>query len=255
VLRDRRAAPLALAAVAYALAAWMVTPGFFDGFQQPVAYRWESPPPQFKSGNQPPLPGHGSVKVASNGVVDPGTAYTQDGQASVSFVPGAFVAPTDHSPVSITITPAAQFPALTGIHLSTNAYCFSSSSPIAPHQQVLVTLSYSGGVPAPSDIYGYQATGPWQKLGSTGSAAPYMISVRVSSLRCYAGGYPSNAASAPGPRVGGGQTLPVLVALLILLVVLAGIPLALFRRRGADEEEDEDEEKKEGEAPEKPPAR
>ena len=202
------------------------------------------------SGNQPPLPGHGSVKVAGNGVVDPGTAYTQDGQASVSFVPGAFVAPADHSPVNITITPVGQFPTPTGIHLSTNVYCYSGSSPIAPHQQVLVTLSYSGGVPAPSDLYAFQGTGPWQKLGSTGSAAPYMISVRVSSLGCYAGGYPSNTASAPGPRVGGGQTLPVLVALLILLVVLAGIPLALFRRRGADEEEEEEEE----EASEKPPA-
>ena len=57
------------------------------------------------------------------------------------------------------------------------------------------------------------------------------ISVRANSLGCYAGGYPTNAGSAQGAQVGGGQTLPILVALIILLVVLAGIPLAILRRR------------------------
>jgi hypothetical protein len=238
-LRDRRAALLALAAVAYGLAAWMVTPGFFDGFAPPPNYRWVSPPPEFKSGNQPPLSGHGSVKVESNGVVDPGTAFTPDSQASVSFVPGTFVAPADHSAVSIDITPVAHFPSPGAVHLSTNVYCFMSSSPMATHAQALITLRYSSGLPAPSDVYGYQGEGPWQRLGSTGSAAPYTISERVSSLRCYAAGYPANAQSSPGPRVGGGQTLPIVVALIILLVVLAGIPLAVMRRRGEPATQDD----------------
>ena len=102
---------------------------------------------------------------------------------------------------------------------------------MASHAQVLITLRYSNGVPAPGDIYGYQGQGPWQKLGSTGSAAPYTISTRASSLGCFAGGYPANTASAQGTRVGGGQTLPIIVALVILVVVLAGIPLAILRRR------------------------
>jgi hypothetical protein len=101
-------------------------------------------------------------------------------------------------------------------------------------------------VPAPGDLYGYQGSGPWRKLGSTGSAAPYTISVRSSFLGCYAAGYPANVqSSTQGARVGGGQTLPVIVALAILLVVLAGIPLAILRRRGlADEDEEEDEERR-----------
>ena len=230
--RNRRVALLALAAAAYGVAAWMVTPGFFDGFAPPPAYRWVSPPPEFKSSNQPPLSGQGSVKVESNGVVDPGTAFTQDGQASLSWVPGTFVAPADHSAVNVDITPEAHYPNPTGIHISTNVYCFTSSSPLAPHEQALVGLRFSSGLPAPSDIYGYQGQGPWQRFGSTGSAAPYTISQRVSSLGCYAAGFPANAQSAPGPRLGGGQTLPVVVALIILLVVLAGIPLAILRRRG-----------------------
>jgi hypothetical protein len=231
VLRNRRVVLLALAAAAYGLAAWMVTPGFFDGIAPSSPYRWVSPPAQFKSSNQAPLSGHGSVKVGSNGVVDPGTAFTQDGQGSVSFVPGAFVPPADHSAVNITIAPTAQFPNPNGIHLSTNVYCFTSSSPLAPNAQVLISLRYSSGVPAPGDVYGYQDQGPWRRLGSTGSATPYTISTRTTSLGCFAGGYPANAQSAPGARLGGGQTLPIVVALIILLVVLAGIPLAVLRRR------------------------
>ncbi len=57
--------------------------------------------------------------------------------------------------------------------------------------------------------------------------------MRTSSLGCFAGAYPANAgSSAQGPRLGGGgQALPIVVAALILLVVLAGIPLAIMRRR------------------------
>ena len=106
-LADRRVALLALAAAAYGVAAWMVTPGFFDGIAPTAQYNWVSPPPEFKSSNKPALSGHGSVKVASNGVVDPGSAFTQDGQASVSFIPGAFVAPADHSAVNLDVTPVA----------------------------------------------------------------------------------------------------------------------------------------------------
>jgi hypothetical protein len=231
LLRDRRLVLLALAAVAYGLAAWMVTPGFFDGFAAPTPYRWACPPSEFKSSNQAPLAGRGSVQVASNGVVNPGTAYTPDGQASLSFVPGTFVAPADHSAVSIDVAPVTHCVNPAGIHVSTNVYCITSGSPMAPHAEALVTLRYSSGLPAPSDVYTYQGQGPWQRLGSTGSATPYTISERVTSLGCFAAGYPANAQAAPGPRVSGGQTLPVIVALIILLVVLAGIPLAVLRRR------------------------
>jgi hypothetical protein len=237
-----RAAILAAAVVAYALAAWAVTPGFFDGIAPPQPYRWVSPPPQFKASNQPPQSGHQTARVASNGKVDPGTVFTQDGQASISFVPGAFVAPADKSPVAFDITPTATFPDPDGLHLSTNVYCVTSSSPLAPGQQVLVTLQYSDQLPAPSDIYMYKDGGSWTSIGTTGSAAPYYISARASALGCFAAGYPANAGqSAQGARVAGGQTVPILIALAILVVVLAGIPLAVLRRRGRGDEEEEEE--------------
>lgn len=232
----RPAILLALAAVAYAAAALAVRPGFYDGFVPQAPYRWVSPPPEFRSSNQPPRDGRGSAKVAPNGTVDPGAIFTGDGQAALSFIPGAFATPPDRSPVTIEIKPVASFPDPVGVQLATNVYCISSSSPVAPGKDVLLTLTYSDQRPAPSDIYGYRPGGEWQKLGNTGAAAPFSISMRVSELGCFAGGYPSGAGQTPGPRVGG-QTLPLLVAAAILIVVLAGVPLAVLRRRGGDAED------------------
>jgi hypothetical protein len=238
-----RALLVAAAVIAYLCVAWAVAPGFYDGFAPPKPYAWVSPPPQLRAGNQQPQPGHATVKVGTNGVVDPGAVFTQDGQAATSFVPGAFVTPPDRSPISIDIKPVADFPDPTGIHLSTNVYCFTTSSPLAQGKDALITLTYTDQLPAPSDVYAYHGDGPWQKLGSTGSAAPFSIAERTTFIGCFAAGYPSNAAqAAQGTRVGGGQGLPILVALAILAVVLAGIPLAVLRRRSTGEGEDDEEE-------------
>jgi len=239
----RRAHPahllvLAAAVVAYVLAAWAVAPGFYDGIAPPQPYRWVSPPPQFRSNNQQPQAGHGTVRVASNGAVDPGSVFTQDGQAAISFVPGAFVAPADRSPVAIDIKPVAEFPDPGKIHISTNVYCLTATSTLAPGKDALITLQYSDQFPAPSDVYEYQGDGAWQKIGSTGTAAPFFISVRATALGCFAGGYPASAGQTQGARLSGGQVVPVAVALAILVVVLAGIPLAVLRRRHGDDEEE-----------------
>ena len=140
--------------------------------------------------------------------------------------------------MTIDIAPEATFPDPGDVHLATNVYCVTSSSPLAPGKEMLVTLQYSNQIPAPSDVYGYQGSGPWRKIGNTGSAAPFYIAARSTTLGCFAGGYPKNASqAAQGARLGG-QTLPIVVALAILVVVLAGIPLAVLRRRGGGEDED-----------------
>ncbi len=223
---------LTLAVAAYIVAAWSVTPGFYDGFTQQQPYRWTNPPPAFKNSNQPPLSGRAQAKVAANGLVDPGTAATDDGQASTTYAPGAFVAPADRSPVTVNIAPVSRYPDPTGLQLATNVYCFTASAALAPGKDLLITLTYSDQQPAPGDVYGYRGQGPWQKLGSTGSAAPFTISVRSAGLGCFAGAYPAKAAqNAQGALLGGGQTLPIVVAAALLILVLAGVPLALLRRR------------------------
>jgi len=74
----RRAALLALAATVYALAAWMVAPGFYDGFGPPQQYNWTCPPPQ-AGANLKPSSGHLSIKVV-RGVSDANSAFTDDGE-------------------------------------------------------------------------------------------------------------------------------------------------------------------------------
>jgi hypothetical protein len=236
-------AALVLVAAAYLLAAWSVPPGFFDGFAPPVPYRWGSPPPQFQRGNQSPLPGHGQAILTESGQValENGAVSTGDNQAAISFVPGSIAAPSNHSPVTFDIKPVASYPNPGSIRLATNVYCFTSSSPVADGRDVLITLTYSTGIPAPTDIYGYQGSGPWQKIGSTGTAAPYSISAQARWLGCFAAAS-TQPSSSGGLSLGGNQTLPVLVAVLILLVLLAGLPLAFLRRRREAEGDDEDQE-------------
>jgi hypothetical protein len=64
--------------------------------------------------------------------------------------------------------------------------------------------------------------------------------MRTTSLGYFAAGYQSTSPAPGSLRVGGGQLLPIVVAALIVLVVLAGVPLAVFRRRrGSGEGQDE----------------
>jgi hypothetical protein len=244
VTRRRAGIALALlvaAVLAYVLAAWSVAPGFFDGLAPPGPYRWASPPPQFKQGNQPPLSGRGTAAVGPTGEVQPGTVQTQDNQAAISFIPGAFKAPADRSPVTIEITPQRRFPDPGNIQLATNVYCFASRAPIASGHDVLITLTYSDGIAAPRDIYGYQDNGPWRKVGNTGTSAPYTISAQPTWLGCFAAGIGRSATTGGGGGLfgSGTQTLPVVVAVLIVLVLLAGLPLVLLRRRRGEDEEEE----------------
>ncbi|HSR25508.1 MAG TPA: hypothetical protein VLW53_18280 [Candidatus Eisenbacteria bacterium] len=230
--RRRPLAALFLAAVAYALAAWLVAPGFYDGIAPPQPYRWVSPPPQFRTSNQQPLSGHATVKVAANGVVDPGSVFTQDGQAALSFVPGTFQAPADRSPVAIDVQPKATFPDSGRMQLVTNVYCITSSSPVVPGKDPLVALQFSSQVAQPADVYGYQGDGPWRKIGNTGSAAPYYIAARITALGCFAAGS-ERSAPAPSPS-GPSQALPIAAVLAVAVVLLAGIPLLVLRRRGTE---------------------
>lgn len=236
------AACLALAVAVYVMAAWSVAPGFFDGLAPPGPYRWVSPPPQFKQGNQAPLPGHGTLPVGSNGQVAPGTVQTGDGQAALTFTQGALRAPDDRSPVTVQITPEKTYPKVS-FQLSTNVYCVTTTTPLVDGRDVLVTLTYSDGIPAPSDVYEYRpgAGASWQRLGTTGVAAPYAIAVRATSLGCFAAGVQKSGGGGSGSSGPiSGQTLPILVAVVIILLLLAALPIVVLRRRGPGEDEDED---------------
>jgi hypothetical protein len=237
----RRAALLAVAVATYVVAAWMVAPGFYDGFGPPQPYNWTCPPPQAGS-NLKPSAGHLDIKVIG-GVSDANSVYpNKDGQIGILFLPGALDA-TGKTTISVDITPLPTCPQPPGIRFVTNVYQITASAPLVkPANLVLV---YTNLEPAPTDVYfATDPAGPWKSIGAAQQAAPFTIDTSTRSFGYFAAGYPSASPPPGAVSVGGGQVLPIVVAVLIGLVVLAGVPLAILRRRqsrGEVEEEEEDE--------------
>jgi hypothetical protein len=237
------------AAAIYLTAAWMVAPGFYDGLTPPQPYNFVCPPPiAGTNSGQAPQPGHLVIKVIG-GVSDTMSAFTNDGQVIVSFLPGAFDA-KGKSTVVVDITPVSPCPNPGDLHFSTNVYLVTADAPLiqnatasVPCQPACMGMRYSNLIPAPSFIYrAADANGPWKSIGGN-EGQPYVIRTTTSQLGYFVAGYPASATSSP--RSGTSQLLPIAVAVLIIGVLVAGIPLAMVRRRRAagevDEEDEEDE--------------
>ena len=216
---------LALAAAGYTVAAWAVAPGFYDGIGPVQPYNWESPPPEFVNSNLPPESGHQVIKVI-NGVSEANTAFTKDGQIVFYFLPGVFNS-TGLSSITVDIKPVAKFPDPEPFHFSTNVYLVSSSAKLL--KPISVTLRYSKGIPAPSDVYYAPPDGgPWQVQSAVPQAQIFTLNAPAPNFGYYAAGYP-NAAKPSSVTIG--SSLPIIVAAAIVLVILAGIPIAVMRRR------------------------
>jgi len=223
----RRSALLGLAVIAYTVAAWMVAPGFYDGFGPQAPYNWTCPPPQ-AGANQKPTSGHLDIKVIG-GVSDANSAFTNDAQIVIGFLPGAVDA-TGKTTISVDITPLPTCPQPPGIRFVTNVYLVTANAPLVKPAHVV--MLYSNLVAAPSAIYhAADPGGPWTSIGANREAMPYTITTTTTSLGYFAAGFPQTTAASGAVRVGGGQVLPIVVAVLIGLVLLAGIPLAMLRRR------------------------
>jgi hypothetical protein len=224
---------LTLVAAAYPVAAFQTPPGFYEGFCPPVDYRFLNPPPGVKSGNAPAA-GHAEIKVLK-GIVDPGFVATADDnpQAQLSFVPGAFAAPAGGAGEVIDIKPVRTYPDPTGITVVTNVYQITSSTPMIKTSNL--RLLYSTILPAPSLVYQAQPGGSWSAVPSYPSASTGCSDIvsQISGTGLFMAGYDNASAirRSGGATVAGGQLLPIVVALAILIVVLAGVPLAVLRRR------------------------
>jgi hypothetical protein len=220
-----------LVAAAYPVAALQTPPGFYEGFCPPVDYHFVSPPAGIKNVKQP-VSGHAEFKVVG-GIVQPGFVATQDDnpQAQLSFVPGAFPPPSGGGPEVIDIKPVSSYPLATGITIVTNVYDITSSTPMVKTSNL--RLLYSTVLPAPSSIYVAQSGGTWKALPSnpsTGTGCSDIVAA-IDTTGLFMAGYSSNSTQPNGSTTIGGQVLPIVVALAILIVVLAGVPLAVVRRR------------------------
>lgn len=228
---------LGATACAYVLASWAVAPGFYDCCATAPIYNWVCPPPGLVAGNLPPQSGQAAIRVVG-GASDAGSAITGDGQIAVGFVPGAFDG-TGKSTISVTITPVSPCPTPAGLHFATNTYLVMATAQLVKNANV--KLDYSGSVPAPGNVYfAPSSNGPWTSLGAALTAQPYTIDTTARQLGYFAAGFSANATSSGSAS----QLLPIAVAALIAAVLIAGIPLAVLRRRRAevvDDAGDEDE--------------
>ncbi len=223
---------LVLVAAAYPVAAMQTPPGFYEGFCPPVDYRFVNPPPGVKN-SKAPASGHAEIKVTNGVVGPPFFVVTADDnpQVQLSFVPGAFTVPGS-GPEVIDIKPVSGYPAAPGLTIVTNVYQITTSTPIVMTSNL--RLLYSTVLPAPSSIYQAEADGNWKKVDSNLSSSTGCSDVvaGIKSTGYFMAGYPSNSTQPNGSTtIGGGQVLPIVVALAILIVVLAGVPLAVVRRR------------------------
>ena len=225
----KRLALLASVAVVYLLAAWMVAPGFYDGFAPQQPYNWVCPPVHI-SGNLPPSSGHLVIKVI-NGISDATAAFTDDGQVVIYFNFGVFDA-TGKSVITVDLRPVSPCPKPSGLTLATNTYLITADAPLVKRSNL--KMLYSDIVPAPSTVYlSTSADGPWSSIGANSQAEPFTINTATDRLGYFAAGYPANAVSHGGPS---SQVLPIVIAGLIILVLVAGIPVAMIRRRNRNGE-------------------
>jgi hypothetical protein len=226
-----------VAVAAYAVAAWMVAPGFYDGFGPPQPYNWTCPPPQ-AGANTKPSAGHLDIKVVG-GISDANSAYDRDGQIVIGFLPGAFDS-TGKTTISVDVTPLPTCPQPPGIQFVTNVYQVTASAALAKSANLV--LRFSNLEPTPTDVYyASDPAGPWKSIGSAQQAQPFTIVTSTKSFGYFAAGYASASPPPGAVSVGGGnQTLPIIVAVLIVLVVLAGVPLAILRRRQSRGEVEEE---------------
>ena len=230
----KRVGLLATAAAVYLLAAWMVAPGFYDGFAPQQPYNWVCPPIHVTA-NQPPKSGHLEIKVIG-GVSDANSAYTDDAQVVIGFLPGAFDA-TGKTVITVDIKPVSPCPKPPGLTFVTNGYLITADALLVKKATLL--MRYSDLVAAPSTVYySASADGPWTSIGALSQAQPFTIDTSTDKFGYFAAGYPANAVSHGGGNI---WVLPLAIAVLIVAVLVAGIPLAMMRRRRAGVEEEPDD--------------
>jgi hypothetical protein len=230
----RRLGLVTSAAIAYLVAAWLVAPGFYDGFAPQQPYNWVCPPIHI-AGNKPALSGHLEIKVIG-GVSDAQSAFTDDGQVVMGFLPGAFDA-TGKTVITVDIVPVTPCPKPAGITFATNAYLITADAPLV--KKANLVMRYSDIIPAPGNVYfATAADATWTGIGALSESQPFTIDTTIDKFGYYSAGYPTSSVSHGGAS---SQLLPIAIAILIIGVLVAGIPLAVMRRRSGPTEPEEDD--------------
>ncbi len=205
--RTRRAGMAALAlglAGAALLHGRLAAPPLYDGIVvPPEPYRWESPPPNLRAGNKPPLSGDTTLPVL-NGQVAGGGVQTGDNQVVIYFGPGTFKAPAGSQTVKCTIAPdPSPPPPPPGVEIRSNVYrigCVAQpgGAPVTLASSYHLTLRFPPG--AFKEIQ-YNDGGGWRALTTLRAPGgdPY-ASINAPGFGEYAATAPTGAA-APGESI------------------------------------------------------
>jgi hypothetical protein len=226
---------LAAATGLFVVAAWQSPPGFYDGFAPPVdTYRWVKPPDGVTGNGLAPLPGAVTLPVSTDhtrvaaGVVATGE---KPAQARLAIPAGAFSPPSadtvevDLAPIAVPGRPAAAV-------IVGNLYCVAATTSLVAAAKLRLTLTYSSQLPSADAIFRFDhETSTWSRLPTDHDHRAATVSASITELGCYAPGSVAAASVPPNPVAVKSATLVYIAVGAALLVLLAGFPLYLRRRR------------------------
>ena len=222
-----RVAALGVAAALYVAVAWAVPPGFFDGIGGPQ-YDYVNPPAYQAPINVQPKPGSGTIAVGKGGAV--ATPDRPVGQAAIFAGAGVLAAPSSGGDAHIAIQPYDVPANSDGVTLIGNVYCFTADTTLTAGRQARISLLWPVDRPPASAMYraAQRDAADWTPVGGSFDPSTYLFDAMTDALGCFALGYPTPKPG-QGPSISG-SALPVIVAVLVVVVVLAGLPGVLRRR-------------------------
>ena len=230
------------------LATWILHPGrpaappLFDGIPLPQApYRYESPPPDQRAGNQPPQSGSVTIPVV-NGQSPGSGVQTDDQQVTIFFGTGAFALPSSAQTITIRIDPVKQPPPPpSGFQLRGNTYRISARADpgghpidIAQGRDYHLTMRLP-----PGPFHQLQFNGPkgWVPLATTRPPTndPYAGAVLTGMGEVAATAQSGATAPSENPLAVAARYLEGfgLLALVIAFGLIAALQLLRRRRRAA----------------------
>ncbi len=171
---------------------------WLDGLLPPAPYNWVRPPPDLRATNLPPASGGGTVGMR-NGVFEPGFVSTDDGQASLSFVPATFPVHGSDREVRIMITPEGAAPAFPeqltahgNFYRIIATYLPSGTLAQPPFAQLpLVTLRYPRHRADETVYVSGSGKEPWDRLTCSLQTVIQDLVCRTSTLGWFVVAYPT----------------------------------------------------------------
>jgi hypothetical protein len=202
-----------------------------DGISVPQPYQYACPPAGVGSSQANPASGQILIPI-TNGQSEPASAFTGDGQVTVSFNPGTFAAVAGQTGVHISIQPKCPPAAPAGLQADGNAYVVQAtyvpSGQAASRLLLPVLLDMRYPRTRPDGIY-LVSTGGWTSLGGTVQELLLTIDTRTTVLATFVVGHHTGSSS--GFTLAGWQRIAagvaVALAVILFLVILLGVR---FRR-------------------------